>query len=173
MQAAVTEPTEPTGECANTGCPDGCYWASKTRGGVGLWVPQCKICGNIDWDGISEQLVTIRGQAAYAAEESRVRVAQALVRVEEALVATREKLGIASAKATYQRQDFDRTLHEVMQAASVVIERHANMIEQAYGIIACAWNVGDPPVEPVPGWNAAVFEFQERYHAWLKGRISS
>lgn len=124
------EPAAPTDECANTGCPDGCYWASKTRGGVGLWVPQCKICGNIDWDAIAEQLVTIRGQAAYEAEEAKRRVARELDRTETAhdetlrgLIGVSEKLAIAKAKLTYQRQDFDRTLHEVMHAASTVIGR--------------------------------------------------
>ena len=112
-------------------------------------------------------------QHAARLEGERDRLDRAYEEAASALMAAREKQGLAKAKLTYQRQDFDRTLHEVMQAASVVIEHHANMIEQAYGIIACAWTVGDPPVEPVPGWNAAVYEFQERYHAWLKGRISS
>lgn len=52
----------PAGECKNTGCPEGCYWGHKTRGGLGLYVPQCKICGNINWDEIAEQLAKIRGR---------------------------------------------------------------------------------------------------------------
>lgn len=53
-----------TGECKNTGCPEGCYWGHKTRGGLGLYVPQCKICGNINWDDIAEQLAKIREETA-------------------------------------------------------------------------------------------------------------
>lgn len=126
-----------------------------------------------DLEGDTERAVRWLTQYAARLEGERDRLDRAYEEAASALMAAREKQGLAKAKLTYQRQDFDRTLHEVMTAASVVIERHTNMIEQAYGIIACAWNVGNPPVEPVPGWNAAVFEFQERYHAWLKGRISS
>lgn len=43
-----------------------------------------------------------------------------------------------------------------------------DMIEAAFGIIANAMNVGNPPVDPVPGWHDAAREWCDRYNRWLK-----
>lgn len=51
--------------------------------------------------------------------------------------------------------------------ASAWTDSTADMIEFAHGLIAGAANIGDPPVEHVPGWNAAAREWTERYHRWL------
>lgn len=62
------------------------------------------------------------------------------------------------------------------QGWTVLPEGHpaeSDMIEAAYGLIAAAWNVGDPPVEPVPGWNDAATRFRTWYHAWLDNRYPS
>lgn len=42
-----------------------------------------------------------------------------------------------------------------------------DLIEFAWLIIAGAMNVGDPPVDPVPGWHDAARQWRDLYHEYL------
>lgn len=127
-------------ESANTGCPDGCYWGQKTRGGLGFWVPQCKLCGRINWDEIAEQLDMIqqarqaeldrvtaeRDQHAGNLGEARQNLADAMSAHRETadeLITQRSDNAILKAQLKHQKDDFRRTLHEVMECAREAIER--------------------------------------------------
>lgn len=42
-----------------------------------------------------------------------------------------------------------------------------DLIEFAWLIIAGAMGVGDPPVDPIPGWHDAAREWRDLYHEYL------
>ena len=48
------------------------------------------------------------------------------------------------------------------------VEELDDLLYTAMAVIANASNVGDPPVDPVPGWNEAAARWRDSYHEWLR-----